>query len=66
MIKIDKIKNINNKYAAMLVLFLIYSVMFIYELIYSSFEEQLSKGIGWVIFLLALFLFKNKFNDGKT
>lgn len=66
MIEMEKKKHINRTFAVFLMLFFIYTAIFIYELIYSSFEEQLSKGIGWVLFLIGLFLFKNKFNNGKT
>lgn len=63
MIGIDRIKQLNKKFGVFLLLFTIYTGIFIYELIYSPIEEQLSKGIGWIIFSIGIFLFKNKFNE---
>jgi hypothetical protein len=42
------------------ILFVIYSVIFIYELIFSSYETKLSTGIGWLLMFIGIIIFKLK------
>jgi hypothetical protein len=48
------------------ILFVIYTIVFAYELIFKSYEENLSTGIGWLLMFIGLLIFWNKIKKLKA